>query len=84
MNLKKLTLLAIIGIIYIFNFRTIGTLIPSIFRNPQVVKIAGILSLLATLTLVFFFISFYRDYVQSEPDYKKHPYWPLLGLLWDF
>jgi len=64
MNLKKPTLFAIIGISYIFSLRTIGTLIPAIFKNPQVVTIAGILSLLAILTLVFFFISFYRDYVQ--------------------
>lgn len=63
-SLKKSTLLAIIGITYIFSLRTIGTVFPAIFKNPQIVKIAGILSLVAILTLIFFFISFYRDYVQ--------------------
>ena len=64
MNLKKATLLALFGITYIFCLRTMGTLIPAIFMNPHLVKIAGVVSLFATLTIVFFFISFYKDYVQ--------------------
>lgn len=63
MNLKKTTILAIFALTYIFCLRIIGTLIPAIFRNPHLVKIAGILSLLATLTIVFFYIFFYKDYV---------------------
>lgn len=44
--------------------RTIGTFIPSIFMNLQIVRIAGILSILATLTLVLFFVLYYKDYVR--------------------
>ena len=79
MTLKKSTLLVIFGITYIFSLRTVGTFIPAIFRNPQLVKIGGILSLFATFTLVFFFLSFYKDYVQ--PGQTKLQKASILGII---
>jgi len=66
MRLKKTTLLAIIGISYTFALRTIGTFLPDIFRNLIVVQFTQIMASLASLTIVFFFISFYKDYVERE------------------
>lgn len=66
MRLKKATLLAIIGISYAFVLRTIGTFLPDIFKNLIVAQSIQILSFLASLTIVFFFISFYLDYVEQE------------------
>lgn len=66
MRLKKATLLAIIGISYTFALRTIGTFFPDIFGNLIVVQVTQIMSFLANLTIVFFFISFYKDYVERE------------------
>lgn len=65
MSLKKVTLIAIIGITYIFVSRTIGTILPVIFRNLWVAQVSGILSLLAGLTVVVFYFSFYKNYVQK-------------------
>lgn len=66
MRLRRATLLAIIGISYTFALRTIGTFLPDIFRNLIVVQFTQIMSFLASLTIVFFFISFYKDYVERE------------------
>ncbi|MCK4322503.1 hypothetical protein KAX08_08325 [candidate division WOR-3 bacterium] len=66
MRLKRATLLAIIGISYAFALRTIGTFLPDIFRNLIVVQFTQIMAFLASLTIVFFFISFYIDYVQKH------------------
>ena len=66
MRLKKATLLAIIGISYTFVLKTIGTFLPDIFKNLIVAQSIQILSFLASLTIVFFFISFFKDYVEKE------------------
>jgi len=66
MRLEKAALLAIIGISYAFVLRTIGTFLPDIFKNLMVAQSIQILSFLASLTIVFFFISFYIDYVRQE------------------
>jgi len=66
MRLEKAALLAIIGISYAFVLRTIGTFLPDIFKNLMVAQSIQILSFLASLTIVFFFISFYIDYVEQE------------------
>jgi len=71
MNLKKATLLAIIGISYTFILRTIGTFLPDIFKNLQVAQISVIMSFLASLTIVVFFTSFYESYVQKEQTKLK-------------
>lgn len=65
-RLKKATLLAIISISYIFVLRTIRTFSSLIFTNLLIIKVTGIISLLASLTIVFFFIYFYKDYLQKE------------------
>ena len=73
------------GITYIFSLRTIGTFIPAIFKNPHAVKTAGILSLFATLTLLFFFISFYREYVHpGQTKLKKASILAIVGVSMEF
>jgi uncharacterized membrane protein len=70
-KLKYATLLAIIGISYSFLSRTIGTFLPSVFQNLLVAQASAIMSVLAGLTGVFFFISFYQEYVQKEQTRLK-------------
>jgi hypothetical protein len=65
-KLKHATLLVIIGISYSFLSRTIGTFLPAVFKNLLVAQVFAIMSILAGLTGVFFFISFYQEYVQKE------------------
>ncbi len=66
MRLKRATLLTIIGISYTFALRTIGTFLLDIFKILIVAQAIQIMSFLANLTIVFFFISFYKDYVERE------------------
>ncbi len=65
-KLKYATLLAIIGISYSFLSRTIGTFLPAAFQNLLVAQASALMSVLASLTGVFFFISFYQEYVHKE------------------
>jgi len=65
MDLKKATLFVIIGISCKFVLRIFGTLFPGFFRIFFVVQADQIVSLLAGLAMVFFFVSFYKDCVQK-------------------
>jgi hypothetical protein len=66
MNLKKATLWATIGLVYTFVLRTAGTFLLGFFRNLVVAQVTTILSLLAALTVVLFFVYFFKEYVQKE------------------
>jgi hypothetical protein len=66
MNLKKATLLAIIGLCYTFVVRTAGTFFPELFRNLTAAQVNGMLLLLASLTAVLFFAYFLKYYVHEE------------------
>lgn len=66
MRLRKVTLLAIIGISYLFAVRAIRTFLPTIFANFLITKVTGTVSLLASLAIVVFFIYFHKDYVRRE------------------
>lgn len=66
MRLRKATLLAIIGISYLFALRAIRTFLPTIFANFLITKVTGTVSLLASLAIVVFFIYFHKDYVRRE------------------
>jgi hypothetical protein len=66
MNLKKSTILAIIGISYTFVQRITGTFLPGLFKTPIVGQTTTLLSLLSTLTIVLFVIYFYKEYVQRD------------------
>ncbi|NOR22541.1 MAG: hypothetical protein GQ476_07650 [Candidatus Aminicenantes bacterium] len=66
MNLKNATLFSIIGISYIFVSRTIAIFFPDILANLMVIRINTLLSLFASLTIVVFYIYFYKDYVQEK------------------
>jgi len=65
-KLKYATLAAIIGISYIFVLKTAGTFSPEIFTNISIAQVTKILSFLAGLTVLFFFISFYKYYIKEE------------------
>jgi len=80
MNLKKATLFSLIGVSYIFISRTIGTFFPKIFLNLMVTRSILILSLCASITVVVFYIYFYRDYVQEEQiTLKKASLFAIIG-----
>jgi len=66
MTLKKVTLWVAIGLVYNFVLRTAGTLLPGQFRNLIIARVTTILSLLATLTMVLFFVYFVKEYIQKE------------------
>ena len=65
-RLRTATLLAAIGISYFFVLRIVGTFLPGVFRNLVVAQVVQTLSFLASLTIVLFFVLFYRDYVDRE------------------
>ena len=64
-RLKYVTLFAIISISYFFILKTVGTLLPNIFRILIVTQVVQIISLLASLIMMFFFIYLYTDYIQD-------------------
>lgn len=66
MKLRKATLLAIIGMSYIFAMTTTNTFFPRIFTNLFLARVNGIMFLLARLTIAFFFIAFYKEYVHKD------------------
>ncbi|MEA2103253.1 MAG: hypothetical protein U9P79_01235 [Candidatus Cloacimonadota bacterium] len=66
MNLKKATLFAIVGILYIFISRTIATFFFPNLTNLAVTQINTLLSLLASFAVLIFYIYFYKDYVQEK------------------
>lgn len=65
MNLKKATLLAAISISYAFLLRYMGTFLPGIFRSLPVALAVALLSLLAGLAIVLFFVLFYKEYARK-------------------
>ena len=66
MSLRKATLLAIIGISYLFTPRALRTFLPTVFTNFLITKVTGPVSLLASLAIVVFFVYFHKDYVRRE------------------
>jgi len=80
MNLKNATLLTIFGIAYFFALRFVGTIYPAAFRSLTAAQIISILSLLAGLVMVFFYIQFYKDYAREEQQVlKKAAVWAIIG-----
>jgi hypothetical protein len=65
---RIVTLLAITSTSYFFVLRTAGTLVPDFFANLAVARITAVLSLLAGLTFVLFYITLLRVYVGREKD----------------
>ncbi|MCK4237419.1 MAG: hypothetical protein KAX38_09900 [Candidatus Krumholzibacteria bacterium] len=64
-------MLVVVGISYTFALRLIGTFWPDIFRNLLVARVSLVLSFLASLTLVLFFIYLREDYVREEQKRLK-------------
>jgi len=72
-RLKRLTLLVVIGISYIFILRLVGTIFHGIFIGKLIlVKLTNILSFIAVLVTVLFFYDFYCEYVQKEQGRLKN------------
>ncbi len=66
MNLKKATLLALLGLSCEFIIRTTGTFYLGLFRILIVAQTAQVISLLARVAIMIFFVYFYRDCVQKR------------------
>lgn len=66
MSLKWATLLAITGFVCSFLIRTVGTLLPHIFKNIHIAQMAIGIHLFASFALVIFFLSFYEHYTQKK------------------
>jgi hypothetical protein len=64
--MKKATLFVIIGISYIFVTRLAATLFIELFRNLSIARINTVLSLLASITLIFFYLYFYKEHVKES------------------
>lgn len=65
-RLKAATLGALISVCYIFVMRTLGTIVPAIFRVLIIAQIITVASLIASLVMLFFFVAFYSYYVGKE------------------
>ncbi|MDP8237744.1 MAG: hypothetical protein P9X24_01525 [Candidatus Hatepunaea meridiana] len=71
-KLRYATLAVIIGISYIFVLKTAGTFSPGIFINIYTAQVTQLLSFLTGLTVLFFFISFHRYYIEeAQTELKK-------------
>lgn len=57
---------AIIGLSYVFVVRTLNTIFPGMSLNFKLAQWNSVFNLLAQLTLLFFFVCFYYEYVQEE------------------
>ncbi|KPL06641.1 hypothetical protein AMJ86_07695, partial [bacterium SM23_57] len=66
MNLKTAAILAIISVCFLFVSRTIATFTTGIFQNLLVTQINIILSILASLTFVYFYVLFLMKYLQPD------------------
>jgi len=69
--LKLAALSAIIGMSYAFLVKTINTIFPGMFINPTLAGVNAVLILIAQLTVAFFFVCFYREYVHDEQKKLK-------------
>ncbi|MBL7129053.1 MAG: hypothetical protein ISS16_08725 [Ignavibacteria bacterium] len=66
MRLRTATVLAITAFTYIFIIKTIGTVFPFIALVSIYVKSTETLSLIASFALVYFYVIFYKDYLQKD------------------
>ncbi len=72
--------MAIFGISYFFALRIVGTFFTLAFRTLTVTQITLVLSLLAGLTIVCFFIYFHNDYIgENQGLLKKVTVWVIIG-----
>ena len=68
MKLTTAIILAIIGICYLFIQRFLGTFVPEIFRLLTIAQISSMLIFVASLTVLYFFIKVYRDYIKEGQE----------------
>ncbi len=67
-KLPTAALLAIIATTYMFLSRTIGTFVPTLFGNITAAQANVILSIVATGLVLYFFVTFRREYVRQEQE----------------
>ncbi|UCG53683.1 MAG: hypothetical protein JSW58_09060 [Candidatus Latescibacterota bacterium] len=72
MRLKNATRWAILAICYLFLSKTVATFFPEPFRNLAVARVTIVLSTLASIAVVYFYSSFYQDYVRDEQTGLKN------------
>ncbi len=65
-RLRVATLGALVSVSYIFAVRTLGTIVPSIFRSLIIAQIITVTSFIASLIMLYFFVVFYSHYVGKE------------------
>lgn len=66
MGLKQTALLAMTGLCYIFLSKTIASFFPVVFGNLLLARCSGILSFVASIAMLVFFLSLLKDYVPQE------------------
>jgi len=71
-SLKKITMLAIFSILYSFILKLVGTFsYKSFYNNLFLVKSTTILSLVATIIMILFFIAFCNSYINIKRGGEK-------------
>ena len=68
MKFQRAILLAIIAVSYDFLYKTVATVVPSVFRNLPVVVSGGILSFIAAIGILIFFVAFHRYYARQGSE----------------
>ena len=72
MNLKKVTLIVIIGNIFSFSIRAFGTVFPQIFKNIYLVKVAILFNIFLILSQLLFWLIFYKEYASFKKTTLKN------------
>ena len=68
MKFQRAILFAIIAVSYDFLYKSVATVVPSVFRNLPVVVACGILSLVAAIGILMFFVAFHRYYARQKSE----------------
>jgi hypothetical protein len=79
-KLRILTLLVMGVTVYMFILRTIGTILPGLFANLALARIATVLSFISSLALLLFFVFFRREYaIDGRAGLKRAAAYGLTG-----
>jgi len=80
MSIRNATLYIIVGTTYLFLIRLIATILPDILSSLAFFRANSVLSLLAALTPVAFFIAFQRDFIlKDQLTMQRATLWALIG-----
>jgi hypothetical protein len=80
MRAKYAAFMAALGIAFFFIFQLSGTLFRNIYSDISIIRITSILSVLAAAAVLYFYIAFYRDYVEKDQKrLKRAAVWAMAG-----